>query len=71
MSEGGYQFKLGPEVLWAVGTALVVVLAEALVTFDAQEVLTDPKTWAVGLVTSTFRSIGAALINGMRRAVTS
>lgn len=61
-----YTFKLGPELAWAVGTALVVVLAEAAITFDAEAVLSEPRAWGVALVTSAFRSAGAVLLNQLR-----
>lgn len=62
-----YEIKLGAELGWAVGTALVVVLAEALLTFDAESVMSDPRAWGVALVTSAFRSAGAVVLNSLRK----
>lgn len=62
-----YEIKWGPEIAWAAGTAAAVVVFEALVTFDAAEVLSDPKTWSVGILTACVRTVAASVLNAARR----
>lgn len=62
-----YEIKWGPEIAWAAGTAAAVVVFESLLTFDATEVLSDPKTWALGILTACMRTVAASVLNALRR----
>ena len=62
-----YEIKWGPEIAWAAATAAAVVGLEALLTFDATEVLSDPKTWALGILTACMRTVAASVLNALRR----
>jgi len=61
-----YDIKWLSETGWAVAIAVGVVLFEALVTFD-ESVMAEPKTWAVGLLTSGVRVVGATMLNAIRK----
>ena len=61
-----YDIKWLSETGWAVAIAVGVVLFEALVTFD-ESVMAEPKTWAVGLLTSAVRVVGATMLNAIRK----
>jgi hypothetical protein len=61
-----YDIKWLSETGWAVAIAVGVVLFEALVTFD-EGVMAEPKTWAVGLLTSGVRVVGATMLNAIRK----
>jgi hypothetical protein len=66
MSSEPYQFKALPELGWAVLIGLVVVLGEALLTFD-ESVFSDPRAWGVALITGAARSVGASVLNTLRK----
>lgn len=61
-----YDFKMLPELGWAVVTGLAVVLGEALITFD-ESVFTDPRAYGVALMGSAARAVGASVLNTLRR----
>lgn len=61
-----YDIKWLSETGWAVAIAVGVVAFEALVTFD-EGVMAEPKTWAVGLLTSGVRVVGATMLNAIRK----
>lgn len=61
-----YDIKWLSETGWAVAIAVGVVAFEALVTFD-ESVMAEPKTWAVGLLTSGVRVVGATMLNAIRK----
>ena len=61
-----YDIKWAQETAWGLAIAVGVVLFEALVTFD-ESVLAEPKTWAVGLLTSGVRVVGATMLNAIRK----
>lgn len=60
-----YDFKFAQELGWAVLIGVVVVVAQALLTFD-ESVLKDWEPWAVGLLGAAARSVGASLLNAFR-----
>ena len=62
----GYTFKLLPEMGWAVLTGLIIVVAEALLTFD-ETVFTAPRAWGVALLAAASRSVGASVLNAIRK----
>lgn len=45
-----------------VATAIAVPLLEALIRFDTEMVLVDPKPWAIGLATAVIRSAASAIL---------
>lgn len=61
-----YDIKWLSEAGWAVAIAVGVVLFEAMLTFD-ESVMAEPKTWAVGLLTSGVRVVGATMLNAIRK----
>ena len=61
-----YDIKWAQETAWGLAIAVGVVFFEALVTFD-ESVLAEPKTWAVGLLTSGVRVVGATMLNAIRK----
>ena len=61
-----YDIKWAQETAWGLAIAVGVVLFEALVTFD-EGVMAEPKTWAVGLLTSGVRVVGATMLNAIRK----
>lgn len=62
-----YEIKPLPELGWAVLIGLVVVLGEALLTFD-ESVFSDPRAWGVALLSGAARSVGASILNTLRRS---
>ncbi len=61
-----YTIRWAQEAGWAVAIAVGVVLFEAMLTFD-EGVMAEPKTWAVGLLTSGVRVVGATMLNAIRK----
>ncbi len=54
-----YDFKHGPELLWAVAVAVAVVVAQVAVATNFSAV-TDWKSWAIALVAAAARAAFAA-----------
>ena len=65
-----YDIKWAQETAWGLAIAVGVVIFEALVTFD-EGVMAEPKTWAVGLLTSGVRVVGATMLNAIRKRSTA
>lgn len=60
-----YDFKLLPELYWAVGTAIAFVLFTELAGLHPEGV-PDWKVWAVTLGGAIFRAVGGAGLNWLR-----
>jgi hypothetical protein len=56
-----YTFKRWPEFAWAVGMAVAVVLAQAMLTFDPTTIV-DWRAWAVGIAGASVRAAGGAVL---------
>lgn len=54
-----YNFKVKPEILWALGTIVATVL---LAAFEDIENVTDWKTWLLGLGAALVRALGGYLL---------
>lgn len=65
-----YDFKLGPEILWAAVAAVVVVVLTALMEFDAESI-TNWKVWAIGVGVSAIRSAAGAALASIGRGTLS
>ena len=58
---GIYRFKKAEEAGWFVAVAIITVLAQELLTFDATSI-TDWRVWAVALVSALVRGAAGAMI---------
>lgn len=56
-----YRFKWAEELAWFVAVAIISVLAQELLTFDATTV-TDWRTWTVALLSATVRAGAGAML---------
>lgn len=56
-----YNWKRWPELAWAVGIAVIVVLATTAVSFEP-ETIVNWQTWAVGVGGACVRAVGVALL---------
>ena len=56
-----YEFKVRPEVAWAVAVAVLTPLLVALSTFDPEQI-TDWRVWAIGVGAAMVRALGGALL---------
>lgn len=56
-----YEFKIRPEVIWAVAIAVLTPLMAALATFDP-ETITDYRVWALGVGAAMVRALGGAVL---------
>jgi len=65
-----YDFKLGPEILWAAIAAVVVVVLTSLMEFDA-EAIADWKVWATGVGIAAIRSAAGAALASIGRGTLS
>lgn len=63
-----YDFKRLPELGWAVGIAIALVLFQVLVDFDP-ETVENWKTWAVAVGAAGTRAAGAAGLNWLRQSL--
>lgn len=62
-----YNFKLLPEVIWAVVVAAVVAGAQVLAGLPVDQVLSDPQSVAAMLGAAIARAAGAAIKNGFAK----
>lgn len=62
-----YNFKLLPEVIWAVVVAAFVAAAELIAGLPVEQVLADPQSVAAMLGAAVARSVGAAIQNGIAK----
>ena len=58
----GYNFRILPELGWAVLTGLLIALAEAAMNFDESVFAGDPAAFMVALIGTAVRAIGGAAI---------
>lgn len=58
----GYNFRIIPEIGWAVAIAVAIALAEAFVGFDETIFTGDPGAWTRLLIGSLVRAIGGAVL---------
>lgn len=63
-----YNFKLLPELAWALFVGLLVAVGVELVAFDPGVALADPAAWVIVLLGSAARAVGAALLAVLRPA---
>lgn len=61
-SSPAYNFRIIPEIAWAIGIAVVIALAEAAMDFDGSVFSGDPGAWAGLLVGSLIRAAGGAAL---------
>ncbi len=62
-----YNFRILPELGWAVLTGVVIALAEAAVAFDESVFAGDPAAWVVALAGTLVRAVGGALLAAITR----
>lgn len=62
-----YNFRILPELGWAVLTGVLIALAEAAVAFDESVFAGDPTAWTVALVGTLVRAVGGALLAALTR----
>lgn len=60
-SRPAYNFRILPELGFAIFVAVMIALAEALIAFD-DSVFADPLAWVALLVGAFARAIGGALL---------
>lgn len=60
-----YDFKILPEIAWAIFVGLLVAFGTELATFNA-DVLDDPRLWIASLVGGMARAVGAAILSVLR-----
>jgi len=58
----GYNFRIVPELGWAVLTGLLIALAEAAMSFDESVFAGDPGAWVAALIGTAVRAVGGAAI---------
>lgn len=56
----GYNFRIAPELGWALVTGVIIALLEAALEFDESVFVGDPVAWAVALAGTVVRAIGGA-----------
>jgi hypothetical protein len=56
-----YKFRLGPEFLWFVLTAVVTTLMQVFVTFEPSEIA-DWRLWLVSLGAAAVRAAAGAVL---------
>ena len=61
-SSPGYNFRIAPEIGWAILTGVIIALAEAAVAFDESVFAGDPGAWAAALAGTVVRAIGGAVL---------
>ena len=59
-----YQFKLGPEIFWAIVIAAVLAVAQILVTLRPEEIA-DWRFWAITTAGAVARAAGGAIVGYM------
>lgn len=64
-----YTFRPLPELYWALVTGAGIVLFQALLTLQPEQV-TDWQTWAVALGGALVRALGGAGLDYLRRSMT-
>jgi hypothetical protein len=62
-----YNWRIWPEIGWAVLTAVMIVLAEAALAFDESVFAGDPVAWVTALVGAGVRAIGGAVLAVLTR----
>lgn len=62
-----YNFRIVPEIIWALATGVAIALAEAAVAFDESVFSGDPTAWTVTLVGTIIRAGGAALLTALTK----
>ena len=67
MSRPAYNFRIVPEIIWAIVTALVIVVGEALLAFDEGKFMADPGAWFVVLGGALARAAGGALLTALTK----
>jgi hypothetical protein len=65
-----YTFRPLQELYWALLTGVGIVLFQALLTLEPEQV-TDWQTWAVALGGALVRAVGGAGIDYLRRSMTN
>lgn len=60
-----YDFKVLPEIGWAIFVGILVALGTELATFNAT-VLDDPTPWIAALIGGMARAVGAAILSVLR-----
>lgn len=64
-----YTFRPLPELYWALVTGCGIVLFQALLTLEPEQIA-DWQTWAVALLGALVRAVGGAGIDYLRRSMT-
>lgn len=64
-SSPAYNFRIAPEIGWAIATGAIIALAEAAVAFDESVFAGDPGAWAAALAGTLVRAIGGAVLAKM------
>lgn len=62
-----YNFRIVPEIAWAVATGAIIAIAEAAVAFDESVFAGDPGAWAVALAGTLVRAVGGALLTAITK----
>lgn len=60
-----YDFKIIPEIGWAVAYAVAIAGATILVDFEP-EAITNWQTWGIGVAGALTRAVGAAVLTVLR-----
>lgn len=66
-SSPGYNFRILPELGWAVLTGAIIALAEAAMDFDESVFAGDPVAWTVAIVGTLVRAIGGAALTAITK----
>ena len=57
-----YNFRIVPELFWAVATGVLIAAAEAAISFDESVFAGDPSAWTAALVGTLVRAVGGSIL---------
>ena len=67
MNQPAYNYRILPELGWAVATGVGIALAEAAFAFDESVFAGDPSAWVTALAGTLIRAVGAAALTALTR----
>lgn len=66
-SSPAYNFRIVPEIAWALATGVAIALAEAAMDFDESVFAGDPVAFWTALVGTIVRAAGGALLTALTK----
>lgn len=66
-STPAYNFRILPELGWAVLTGALIALAEAAMEFDESVFAGDPGAWVAAIIGTLVRAVGGAVLTAITK----